>query len=252
MTAKISKFALPVLVSKIVCAALVVASVCAAKASGVGATGINATPGTATAAPVPDKAMEVGLVGALLVKSIVPAAAPTSVGLNVMVKVQVPAGAIGGVAIGQVVVNANGPVDVGALRVKLAAPLLVSVTICDGLMVATVCGAKVTGAPVSVIAGTGATTMSVVVLLLVLLVGAVKLPGTTLKMNVPGTALCTLTVMVQLPFAGTKPIPNEKPPAIALRKVPQVLAGAPMMVTPGTLSVPPLMKAAVVSVFVKV
>ena len=208
MIAEISKLAAPVLVNKIVCVALVTPTVCGANVSGVGGLGTSATPGTATALPVPDSDIDVGLDGALLEKSIVPVAAPTTVGVNVTVKVQVPPGATGGVRKGQVVVNANGPVDVGTLRIKFAVPPLVSVTICAGLVVLIVCGPNVTGAPANRINGDGATTVSVAVLELVLTPPAFKSPGTTLNVNTPAVALCTVSVIVQLPLAGIKPMPN--------------------------------------------
>jgi hypothetical protein len=209
LIAEISKSAEPVLVTKIVCAVLVVATVWVAKMSGAGGAGMIATPGTATAEPMPDSDIDVGLGGALLEKSIVPVAAPTTIGVNVMVNVQLPPGATGGVKKGQVVVNANGPVEVGGLRIRLAVPLLVSVTACEGLVVAIVCGAKVTGAPTRAITGAGATTVRTAVLLLVLgPLPAFRLPGTTLKVKTPTVALCTVRVIVQLLLAGIKPMPN--------------------------------------------
>ena len=119
-----------------------------------------------------------------------PATAPIAVGVKVMVNVQVPPGGTGGVPNGQVVVNANGPVDVGALRTKFALPLLVNVTTRAGLVVLMVCGANMTGAPVIVMAGAGAATVRVALLTFefsCLLED--RLPAATAKVYKPGVAL---------------------------------------------------------------
>lgn len=203
----ISKAAVPVLANKIVCALLVVPTVRGANVSGVGGVGVITTPGTATAEPVPDSDIDVGLEGALLEKSIVPVAAPTTVGVNVTVNVHEPPGATGGVKKGQVVVKANGPVDVGALRVKLAVPLLVKVTTCAGLVVLMVCGPNTTGEVVNVMAGAAmivAGTVSVCVGAVTVRPNVVSIAESALmgKVNVPvlpgNPVATTLTEMVQV------------------------------------------------------
>jgi hypothetical protein len=74
-----------------------------------------------------------------------PGAAPAAVGVNVTATVQVAAGATG-FEVEQVVPEvamAKGPVTEIAVKVRLALPVLVSVTVCDGLAVPTGSGGKV-------------------------------------------------------------------------------------------------------------
>ena len=114
------------------------------------------TLGTATALPVPDKAMTCGLPGALLVMVMLPARAATVSGVKVMAILQVLAAASGGMSSGQVVVKPKSPLAVILEMTSPAVPLLVSVTVLGGLVVLTVRAPKATVAGVSVTAGAGA------------------------------------------------------------------------------------------------
>ena len=81
--------------------------------------------------PVPESATVCGLPGALSVNESVPVAAPPAVGVNMTDTVQVPDAATGAEA-EQVVpelATAKGPVAPMAENVRLALPVLVSVTV---------------------------------------------------------------------------------------------------------------------------
>ena len=114
------------------------------------------TLGTATALPVPDKAMTCGLPGALLVMVTLPVSAATVSGVKVMLMAQLPAAASGKLMVGQVVVKPKSPVLVIPEMNRFAVPLLVSVTVFGGLVVLTVLAPKATNGGVSVTAGAGA------------------------------------------------------------------------------------------------
>ena len=123
---------LPVLVTVMVCAGLVVPTGSDGK---VGA----ADKLTAAPAPVPLKLRVCGLPVALSVSDRIPVAVPTAVGVNVSATAQVPAAATE-VAVAQVVPEvamAKGPVTPIAVKVRLALPVLVTVTVCAGLVVPT-------------------------------------------------------------------------------------------------------------------
>jgi hypothetical protein len=86
-----------------------------------------------------------GLLGALSLNERLPDAAPPAVGLNVTATVQVAAAATA-FEVEQVVpavAMAKGPVAAIELRVRLALPVLVSVTVCDKLVVPTGSDGKV-------------------------------------------------------------------------------------------------------------
>jgi hypothetical protein len=89
-----------------------------------------------------------GLAGALSVKERLPEAAPSAVGVKVIATVQVP-GAATGLEVEQVVPvgeMAKGPVTPMAVKVRLALPVLVRVTLCAALVAPTDCDGKVGGA----------------------------------------------------------------------------------------------------------
>jgi hypothetical protein len=87
--------------------------------------------------PVPLSAIVWGLPGALSLKERLPDAVPAAVGVNVTATVQ-DADAPTGLEVEHVVPDATvakGPVTLIAVKVRLAPPLLVSVTVCEGLVV---------------------------------------------------------------------------------------------------------------------
>jgi hypothetical protein len=137
----------------------------------------------------------------------VPVKAPTVNGVNEMLMLHgAAAGAMGGVLIGHVVVYPKSPALVIEVMTRLAVPLLVNVTVVVGLVVFTVREPNGTVVCDNVIAGAGAATVSVAMLVLVLLPSEVtKFPGLTLTVYAPAILLCACTVMVQLPMAGMVP-----------------------------------------------
>jgi len=91
--------------------------------------------------PVPLRATDCGLPGALSLKETLPDAAPPAVGVKVIATVQVPLAATG-FAVKHVVpeaATANGPLTAGALlKLRLAVPVLVRVMVCELLVPPTV------------------------------------------------------------------------------------------------------------------
>jgi len=98
--------------------------------------------------PVPLSAIVWGVPGALSLKERLPDAVPAAVGVNVTATVQDP-DAPTGLEVEHVVPDAavaKGPVTLIAVRVRLAPPVLVSVTVCEGLVVPIGSDGKVGGA----------------------------------------------------------------------------------------------------------
>ena len=204
------RLAKPVLVMVMNWLALVVLRVCAPKVSAAGA---MAMPGTALAEPVPVRAMVCGEPGALLTTLMLPLRAATVSGVKVMLMAQVPPALIGGVAIGQVLVNPKSPLLVMLLMVRLAVPLLVSVTTVAGLVVLTVRLPKFTVDGARVTAGDAtAVTVSIALLPTALLpVDALKPPAGKVNVYPPVVALLTLTPIAQVPIGEI-----TKPPALSV------------------------------------
>jgi hypothetical protein len=103
---------------------------------------------TAGPKPVALRLTDCGLPGALSVKERLPEAAPSVVGVKVTATVQDPDAATG-LEIEQVVpagAMANGPVTPMTVKVRLALPVFVTVTVCAGLVVPTDSEGKVGGA----------------------------------------------------------------------------------------------------------
>jgi hypothetical protein len=126
------RLALPALVTVTLCAGLVVPT---------GSDGKVGADDKLTMAPNPMalKALPLGLFQALSVNIRLPEAVPTAVGVKVTATLQVPAAATG-LEVEHVVPEvamAKGPVVVIALKVRLALPVLVTVTVCAGLVVPT-------------------------------------------------------------------------------------------------------------------
>jgi len=95
---------------------------------------------TLGAVPVPLKPTTWGLPLALSVNERLPEAVPTALGVKVTATVQLP-DATTGLEIKQVVpvvAIANGPVTPIAVKVRLALPVLASVTVCELLVVPTI------------------------------------------------------------------------------------------------------------------
>src|SRR5438034_535273 len=130
----IVKAAVPVFVSVTVIGALVVASGWLPKSRLVGA---NPTPG---AVPFPLRENICGLPPASSASDSVPVRAPEAVGVKVTLMVQVPPAAkvagLVGQALAPVLVAAKSPEAANELIVKAAAPVFVSVTVIDALVVA--------------------------------------------------------------------------------------------------------------------
>jgi len=98
--------------------------------------------------PVPLSAIVWGLPGALSLKERLPDAVPAAVGVNVTATVQ-DADPPTGLEVEHVVPDATvakGPVTLIAVKVRLAPPVLVSVTVCEGLVVPIGSDGKVGGA----------------------------------------------------------------------------------------------------------
>ena len=114
-----------------------------------------AIPGTALAEPEPLSVMVCGEPGALLTMLMLPLSAATVSGVKVMLIAQVPPAATGGVEIGQVLVKPKSPAPVMLLIIRLAVPLLVSVTTEAGLVVLIVREPKLTAGGTRLIAGDG-------------------------------------------------------------------------------------------------
>jgi len=98
--------------------------------------------------PVPLSARVWGLPGALSLKERLPDPVPAAVGVKVTATVQDPAAATV-LEVEHVVPDATvakGPVTLIAVKVKLAPPVLVSVTVCEGLVVPIGSDGKVGGA----------------------------------------------------------------------------------------------------------
>jgi len=98
--------------------------------------------------PVPLSAIVWGLLGALSLKERLPDAVPAAVGVNVTATVQ-DADPPTGLEVEHVVPDATvakGPVTLIAVKVRLAPPVLVSVTVCEGLVVPIGSDGKVGGA----------------------------------------------------------------------------------------------------------
>ena len=98
--------------------------------------------------PVPLSAIVWGMPGALSLKERLPDAVPAAVGVNVTATVQDP-DALTELEVEHVVPDATvakGPTTLIAVKVRLALPVLVSVTVCEGLVVPTGSDGKVGGA----------------------------------------------------------------------------------------------------------
>ena len=122
---------LPRFVSVTVCGALRVPMSCAPKLSDIA--------DSLTAIPVPVRLMVCGLPGALSVNERLPEAVPAAVGVKVTATVQDPDAATG-FDVEQVVPEAaiaKGPVTPIAVKLRLALPVLVTITGCELLVVPT-------------------------------------------------------------------------------------------------------------------
>jgi hypothetical protein len=141
VTPEIVNAAVPVFVTVIACAGLVVFSACDANVKLVGA---NVTTGVLAAAPVPVSGTNCGLPAALSAKLTFALRAPVAVGVNVTLTVQF---AFAASEAGQALVCAKSPglvpVTVIPEIVSAALPVLVSVMVCDALVVFSVCDANV-------------------------------------------------------------------------------------------------------------
>jgi hypothetical protein len=135
------RLALPVFVTVTVCDELVVPTGSDGKVGGAGRL-------TTGPVPVPVKVTVCGLLPALSANERLPEFVPTAVGVKVSDTVQEPDAATG-LEVEQVVPEAamaNGPDTPIAVNVRLALPVFVSVTVCDGLVVPTGSDGKVGGA----------------------------------------------------------------------------------------------------------
>jgi hypothetical protein len=122
-----SNVALPVLVRVTVCGALVVPT--AWGVANVTLAGERFAMGAVT--PMPVREIVCGLLAALSTKLTEPTALPAVVGVKVTLMVQIPPAATGEP---QVLVWAKGAVAVIELRVRVAVPLFVTVTVCAALV----------------------------------------------------------------------------------------------------------------------
>ena len=129
--------ALPVFESVTVCAVLVVPTVWLVKVSEEAE---RLTTGAEAAAPVPVRLTDCGLPEALSVMLKVPVRIPEAVGVNVTLMVQLAPAAT---ELPQVSVSAKSPLAEILVIVKVAEPVLLSVTVCAALVVPTVWLAKV-------------------------------------------------------------------------------------------------------------
>jgi hypothetical protein len=207
------RLALPVFVSVTVCAGLVVPTVSEGKVGGAGKL-------TTGPVPVPLKLTVCGLLPALSVNERLPEFVPTAVGVKVTVTAHEPDAATG-LEVEQVVPEAaiaKGPVVPVAVNVRLALPVFVSVTVCDGLVVPTGSDGKVGGAgkptmgPVPV-----PLKLNVCGLLLALSVNE-RLPETA-----PIAVGVNVTATVQEPEAGTRLEVEQVVPEVVIAKGPVVL-----------------------------
>ena len=138
--------ALPVLVSVTVCAALVVPTPW--EVANVKLAGERLAMGAVT--PVPFSAITCGVLPALSAMLTEPTELPAAVGEKVTLMVQIPP-AIRDAP--QVLVCAKGAVAAIEVRVRVAVPLLVSVTVCAALVEFTICEPKLRALAESVTAG---------------------------------------------------------------------------------------------------
>ena len=160
-------------------------------------------------------------------KERLPDAVPAAVGVNVTATVQDPAAATG-LEVEHVVPDATvakGPVTLIAVRVRLAPPVLVSVTVCEGLVVPTGSDGKV-GTADKLTTGPVAVPLKLTVCGLPLAL-SVKL-SEALKLPVADGVNVTLTVQVLL---GATAAPVQVSALLA-----KSLAFVPLIVTVETLS----------------
>ena len=137
---------------------------------------------TGTGVPVPVSTTVCGLPAALSVMLIAPLRAPVPMGVNATPIWQLLPGASelaqsGGFALAGNGTRLNGAPTLMLLSARLAKPVLVTVTFCVGLVVLTVCAAKVSTAGAMLMPGTGA---------------AVPLPERLMRCGDPVALLATL------------------------------------------------------------